>query len=315
MSTITHVPQTEQRAIFDTPLSVQRYVWVQTFLRRFEDLNSITDVGCGNGRFLFWLKNVATLEKINFVDIDCNLIEYSLDHNLHPNLMEMLFGRQNSAKPLEVNVFCADVTLPDDRLRADVFSLVEVIEHLKPKQVELACRTVFGYYKPRVVLVTTPNREFNHLLSRDGSNKEAFRHYDHKFEWTRTQFMQWAQNVCKQYQMYTVEFDGVGTLEGKSEAFGPCTQIAIFARQVDYTETVEDVADLVCCDYLFDKLQMNEENNSDHSQPLVDCKLMTTFTIPGKAACHSPNYTSQTYEWSMEEDSTTSSGDIAADSP
>lgn len=35
--------------------------------------------------------------------------------------------------------------------------------------------------------MTTPNYEFNQLFP--GSRK--FRHYDHKFEWTRQEFQTW----------------------------------------------------------------------------------------------------------------------------
>lgn len=319
----TFVPETEKRAIFDVPLSTQRYIWVQTFLRNNESLKSITDFGCGNGRFIFWLKNVANLEKINFVDCDQDTIEYNLEGNFQPNLMEMMFGRQNSTNPLEVCVYHGDVTLPDDRLHADVFSLIEVVEHLPPKQVELACRTIYGYYKPRFVLITTPNREFNHLLSRDESNRNQFRHYDHKFEWTRTQFQQWAQNICRQYPFYRVEYDGVGHLEGKSEQYGPCTQIAIFVRQDDIPFETDNVADLICCDYLFDKLQMTEEcqgdrnGNSNQAEPKpVECKLMSTYTMPGKKIHEQTDDIRQNQDCSaVDSDMTTSSDEPTDPSP
>lgn len=313
----TFVPETEKRAIFDVPLSTQRYVWVQTFLRNNESLKSISDFGCGNGRLIFWLKNVANLEKINFIDRDEYTIEYNLDRNFQPNLMEMLVGRTNSTNPLEVCIYNGDVTLPDDRLHADVFSMIEVIEHLPPQQVELACRTIFGYYKPRFVLITTPNREFNHLLSRDETNRDQFRHYDHKFEWTRAQFQQWAQGICGQYPYYRVEYDGVGHLEGQSEPYGPCTQIAIFVRRDDVPLEPGNVADLVCCDYLFDKLQMSEDGeDEDNFKHPVQCKLMSTYTMPGKRADEPADNVMRNQDWSMhDDDMTTSSDDRTEDSP
>ena len=46
---------------------------------------------------------------------------------------------------------------------------------------------VFGMINPLVVIVTTPNAEFNVLFP----NFTGFRHPDHKFEWTRAQFQDW----------------------------------------------------------------------------------------------------------------------------
>lgn len=47
---------------------------------------------------------------------------------------------------------------------------------------------IFGYIRPLVVAVTTPNADFNVLFSKMGN---SFRHWDHKFEWTREQFEDW----------------------------------------------------------------------------------------------------------------------------
>lgn len=48
---------------------------------------------------------------------------------------------------------------------------------------------IFGYIKPKVAIITTPNAEFNALFPNlaDG----GMRHPDHKFEWTRREFEDW----------------------------------------------------------------------------------------------------------------------------
>ena len=46
---------------------------------------------------------------------------------------------------------------------------------------------LFGFMTPVSVIVTTPNSEFNPLLP----GLVGFRHYDHKFEWTRAEFQTW----------------------------------------------------------------------------------------------------------------------------
>ena len=44
---------------------------------------------------------------------------------------------------------------------------------------------VFTRIKPRVVVVTTPNAEFNHYF---GLEEDELRHWDHKYEFTRPEF-------------------------------------------------------------------------------------------------------------------------------
>lgn len=61
------------------------------------------------------------------------------------------------------------------------------IEHLVPDVLSLMPEAVFGQLSPKVVIVTTPNVEFNVLFP----DLKGFRHYDHKFEWTRAEFEEW----------------------------------------------------------------------------------------------------------------------------
>ena len=64
------------------------------------------------------------------------------------------------------------------------------IEHLDPPILEDFAPTVLGTYRPRVLVVTTPNAEFNvHFAQLQLENR--LRHPDHRFEWTRTEFERW----------------------------------------------------------------------------------------------------------------------------
>lgn len=61
------------------------------------------------------------------------------------------------------------------------------IEHLPLHDVERFSDVLFGFMAPLAVIVSTPNSEFNpHLPGLSG-----FRHWDHKFEWTRAEFQSW----------------------------------------------------------------------------------------------------------------------------
>lgn len=61
------------------------------------------------------------------------------------------------------------------------------IEHLTLADLGQFSNVVFGYMIPAVVVISTPNAEFNALLP----GLTGFRHHDHKFEWTRAEFRSW----------------------------------------------------------------------------------------------------------------------------
>lgn len=67
-----------------------------------------------------------------------------------------------------------------------VFLLIYRIEHMFPPDLDDLPFTLFGVIQPEVIIVTTPNYDFNILF--ENTN---FRHLDHKFEWTRQQFKDW----------------------------------------------------------------------------------------------------------------------------
>lgn len=61
------------------------------------------------------------------------------------------------------------------------------IEHLEADVLAALPATLFGYMRPRLVVLTTPNQEFNQLFP----DFSGMRHWDHKFEWTRAEFQSW----------------------------------------------------------------------------------------------------------------------------
>lgn len=269
-------------AIFDPPLSNQRYQWVQQFISNSKNIKTVTDFGSGNGRQLLWLKKIAHLEKINFVDVNHIMLEDVLEQYYRPGLWEMLFGRQNTKTSLDIKVYHGDLAVPDDRLAADCMMMVEVIEHLLPEDVDRATRTIFGYYKPSVAIFTTPNSDFNQLLRQPDESPTKFRHHDHKFEWNREQFYQWCQGVCQQFPSYSFMLDGVGHLPN-SHPYGPCTQIAVFQKIYNQRSCERNLDnELICFDLLLDKLNVKEsipERRIDPQRKKIS--LISEYTVPG----------------------------------
>jgi hypothetical protein len=112
----------------------------------------------------------------------------------------------------------------DEQLRGkDVMILNEVIEHIDERRLPRVMDTILGSYKPNVLLITTPNVEYNTVYQMD----EELRHKDHRFEWTRTEFSEWTDTWAKNYA-YDIQLDGIGE---EAEGYGYPSQIAIFTRQ------------------------------------------------------------------------------------
>lgn len=69
----------------------------------------------------------------------------------------------------------------------------EVVEHLPTHVLNRFFDVALGHYSPPILIVTTPNAEYNvHFENLNYGKPEAtFRHDDHKFEWTRSEFQAW----------------------------------------------------------------------------------------------------------------------------
>jgi hypothetical protein len=74
------------------------------------------------------------------------------------------------------------------------------------------------------VILTTPNVEYNITFATLPAG--SFRHKDHRFEWSRAQFEQWAGSVAERFG-YSVRFLSVGP---EDAAVGAPTQMGIFTR-------------------------------------------------------------------------------------
>jgi hypothetical protein len=106
----------------------------------------------------------------------------------------------------------------------DAAAVVEVIEHLDNARLAAFERVLFESAKPKTIVITTPNREYNVKWETLPAGK--FRHRDHRFEWSRAEFQEWANRVATQYG-YSARFLPVGP---EDSAVGSPTQLAVFTR-------------------------------------------------------------------------------------
>ena len=102
------------------------------------------------------------------------------------------------------------------------------IEHLPEDVLKSFPKNVFGKIMPKLVIISTPNSEYNQFFD----NFSGMRHSDHKFEWSRQQFRDWAADILGTYPQYTVEYFDLGFLDDKDpeRVCGGSTQIAVFSR-------------------------------------------------------------------------------------
>ena len=93
-------------------------------------------------------------------------------------------------------MFQSSLTYRDRRFGGfDAAALVEVIEHLDPNRLPALEKSIFMYAKPNIVVLTTPNSEYNVRYEHLPAGK--MRHGDHRFEWTRREFEAWAQEIAR----------------------------------------------------------------------------------------------------------------------
>jgi 3' terminal RNA ribose 2'-O-methyltransferase Hen1 len=178
---------------------------------------SVIDLGCGEGKLVRELLKHRSFEKVVGMDVSHRTLEIAADRLRLEQLPPLVRQR--------VELFHGSLMYRDKRLEGfDAAVLCEVIEHMDEPRLSAMERVVFEFAKPGIVIVTTPNREYNVMWESLAAG--AMRHRDHRFEWTREQFRTWASAVCARFG-YEVELRPVGPEEPN---FGAPTQMGVFTR-------------------------------------------------------------------------------------
>jgi 3' terminal RNA ribose 2'-O-methyltransferase Hen1 len=203
------------------PLAAQRRAAVLAELAT-AGATRVLDLGCGGGALLAELARDRRYTEIVGTDVSLRALELA-GRRLQ---LDRLPERQRE----RIRLWQSALTYRDDRLRGfDAAVLMEVIEHVDPPRLPALEGAVFGHARPATVVVTTPNVEYNGRY--EGLAAGAFRHHDHRFEWTRTQFAEWAARVAETHG-YAVAISGVGEPD---PAVGAATQLAVFTRAAGVT--------------------------------------------------------------------------------
>ncbi|VVD02227.1 unnamed protein product [Leptidea sinapis] len=228
----------EKGVIFYPRMYVQRYAAVSDCLmdeRWNGQLEKVVDFGYHDMSFIKYLKEVPGIKHVLGVDIEtiplqCSSLILGCDEHTREN-------------PLKVTLFQGNAADPDYRLiGCDAVIAIEMIEHMLPHDLERFVHTVFGFIKPRIVILTTPNADFNILFKALENN--GLRRLDHFFEWSRSQFNDWCSNIVDRYPNYTVTCKGIGPGPPDTLRLGCCSQLALFVAKVYHKQNDLDLNSL-----------------------------------------------------------------------
>jgi 3' terminal RNA ribose 2'-O-methyltransferase Hen1 len=181
----------------------------------------VLDLGCSYGNLLRRLLDDKQFEQIVGLDVSHRAVQIAAER-LH---LDRLPERQRQ----RITLLHGSLIYRDQRLSGfDAAAVVEVIEHLDEPRLAAFVRVLFEFARPKTVIVTTPNVEYNVRFETLPAGQ--FRHKDHRFEWTRQQFQDWSKVTAARFG-YAVRFLPIGP---EDPQVGPATQMAVF----DYNSTM-----------------------------------------------------------------------------
>jgi 3' terminal RNA ribose 2'-O-methyltransferase Hen1 len=208
-------PDREEQLEERVSLRDQRLGSVESVLKA-SGAKRVLDLGCGAGALLQRLVN-DDYELVVGADVSVPALEQAA--------RRLKLDEMHDERRRRIELLHSPLTYRDKRLQGfDAAALVEVIEHLDPPRLAAAEHNVFGSARPGTVVVTTPNAEYN--VRWESLPAGRFRHPDHRFEWTRHEFAEWADGVAGRHG-YAVRYLPVGPDDPE---VGPPTQMAVFTR-------------------------------------------------------------------------------------
>jgi 3' terminal RNA ribose 2'-O-methyltransferase Hen1 len=178
---------------------------------------TVADLGCGEGTLVKMLLDDPSFRMVLGADVSHRALEIAAQR-LH-------LDRMPDRRRERLQLIQSSLTYRDERIAGfDAAVLMEVVEHVDPPRLGALEAAVFGSARPATIVVTTPNAEHNVRFTELPAG--SMRHRDHRFEWTRDQFRDWAGAVAAG-RGYSVRYLPVGADDPE---VGPPTQMAVFSR-------------------------------------------------------------------------------------
>ena len=179
----------------------------------------VLDLGCGEGKLLQELLKDGSFAEIVGVDVSHRALELAQER--------LQLDRLPPKQQERIRLVQGSLTYRDRRLAGyDAAAVIEVIEHLDPARLSAFERVLFEFTRPATVVLTTPNSEYNVKFEHLPGGQ--LRHQDHRFEWTREEFLAWANRVAERFG-YVVQFLPVGPVD---PVVGTPTQMAVFSLKL-----------------------------------------------------------------------------------
>jgi len=177
---------------------------------------NVLDIGCGEGNLLNLLIKEKQFQRLTGTDVSHTALVHAA--------AKLKLDHSSDYIKERVNLFQSSITYKDSRFKGyDAVCVIEVIEHLDIPRLAAFERVLFEYTKPPVIILTTPNREYNVKYENEVFNANL-RHSDHRFEWTRAEFKQWAQTTADK-NGYSLRLSEIGDFD---EVCGAPTQMGVF---------------------------------------------------------------------------------------
>ncbi|NSL86469.1 3' terminal RNA ribose 2'-O-methyltransferase Hen1 [Chitinophaga sp. Mgbs1] len=202
-------PAQEKVRLHDVRLQAVRDILLE------HGVTAVADMGCGEGKLLRLLKDNSQFKRILGMDVSFRSLQIAAG--------KLKLERQPESQKDRITLIHGSLTYKDKRLAGyEAATLVEVIEHLDPPRLAALEKVVFECTRPSMVIITTVNAEYN--IKYEALTAGAFRHSDHRFEWTRAEFEAWAGRIAAQFR-YSVTFRPLGDYD---ETVGAPSQLALF---------------------------------------------------------------------------------------
>ncbi|QOR39835.1 methyltransferase domain-containing protein [Billgrantia diversa] len=195
-------------------LHQQRWLRVASMLKG-SGARRVVDLGCGSGGLLQYLLREPQFEQVAGLELSGELLAQA----------KMRLERLPAACRQRLTLICGSYAEPHAALSGfDAAAMVETIEHVPPSHLSLVERSVFAGLRSRLLVLTTPNHDYNPLF---GLARGEYRDPDHRFEWTRDRFRDWARGVASR-NGYRASLSGLGEWHPD---LGQPTHLALFERQ------------------------------------------------------------------------------------
>ena len=160
-------PPTTAENTLERPLSLheQRLGAVVAAIRA-SGARRVLDLGCGEGKLLRELLKDPQFEEIVGLDVSIRSLETARER--------LKLDRMPEKQAARIQLLHGSLTYRDKRLEGfDAAAVVEVVEHLDPPRLSAFERVLFECARPRTVVLTTPNREYNVTWEAVGSSGSA----------------------------------------------------------------------------------------------------------------------------------------------